>query len=64
MLLFFPIIPQECELYQCVITAAQAASSLDVTDELTCIGDHQVQYCSPSGRGVNYLAEEVIVNAF
>ncbi|KAK4815950.1 hypothetical protein QYF61_010444 [Mycteria americana] len=40
-------IPQDCELHQCVTTAAQAASNLDVTDELTCIGDHQVQYCIP-----------------
>ncbi|KAK4829022.1 hypothetical protein QYF61_001797 [Mycteria americana] len=47
---FLSHIPQDCELHQCVITAAQAASNLDVTDELTCIGDHQVQYCNPSGR--------------
>jgi len=39
-----------------MITAAQAASGLDVTDELTCIGERQVQYCIASGRGVNYLA--------
>ncbi|KAM9265003.1 keratin, type II cytoskeletal 75-like [Morus bassanus] len=38
----------DCELHQCVITAAQAASSLDVTDEPTCVGDHQVQYRIPS----------------
>jgi len=47
-----------------MIIAAQAASSLDITDELTCIGEYQVQYCIPSSRGVNYLAEEVILNAF
>ncbi|KAK4827421.1 hypothetical protein QYF61_017859 [Mycteria americana] len=42
-------ISQDCELHQC------AASNLDITDELTCIGDHQVQYRIPSGRGVYYL---------
>ncbi|KAK4818692.1 hypothetical protein QYF61_017913, partial [Mycteria americana] len=42
-------IPQDCELHQCVTTAAQASSNLDVTDELTCIGDHQVQCHIPSG---------------
>ncbi|KAK4828851.1 hypothetical protein QYF61_000908, partial [Mycteria americana] len=40
---------RDCELHQCMITAAQAASNLDVIDELTCTGDHQVQYCIPSG---------------
>jgi len=28
-------------------SAAQAASSLDVTNELICIGEYQVQYCIP-----------------
>jgi len=28
-----------------VITAA--TSSLDVTNEITCTGDHQLQYCIP-----------------
>ncbi|KAJ7428014.1 R-spondin-2 [Willisornis vidua] len=36
-------IPQDYELHQCTITAAQAASNLDVTDEVTYVGDHQVQ---------------------
>ena len=34
-----------------MITAAQAACSLDATDELTCTREHQVQYCIPSGKG-------------
>ncbi|KAK4830536.1 hypothetical protein QYF61_011674 [Mycteria americana] len=46
-----------------MITAAQAASNLDITDWLTCVGDHQIRYCIPSGRAVYYLAEEVIINA-
>ncbi|KAK4819020.1 hypothetical protein QYF61_024136, partial [Mycteria americana] len=41
---------RDCELHQCMITAAQAASNLDVTDELTCVGDQQVQYCIPSEK--------------
>ncbi|KAK4823326.1 hypothetical protein QYF61_000928 [Mycteria americana] len=44
-------IPQDCELHQCVTTAARAASNLDIAAELTCIGDHQVQYRSPSDCG-------------
>ena len=55
---------QDGELHQCMITAAQAASSLDVTDELIWIGEHQVQYCILLCRSVNYLAQEVILNAF
>ncbi|KAK4805824.1 hypothetical protein QYF61_000430 [Mycteria americana] len=46
----------DCELHQCMITAAQAASNLDVTDYLTCVGDQQVRYRIPSGRAVYYLA--------
>ncbi|KAK4831048.1 hypothetical protein QYF61_014980, partial [Mycteria americana] len=34
-------IPQDCELHQCMITAAQIASNLDVSDSLTCVGDQQ-----------------------
>ena len=34
-------IPQDRTLHQCTITVAQATSNLDVTDKLTCIGDHQ-----------------------
>jgi len=49
-------IPQDCGLHLYVIAAAQAASSLDAADELTCIDGHQVQYCIPSVMGVNYLA--------
>ncbi|KAK4816953.1 hypothetical protein QYF61_025776, partial [Mycteria americana] len=41
-------IPQDCELHQCMITAAQAASNLDITNQLTCVDDQQVQYRIPS----------------
>ncbi|KAK4811313.1 hypothetical protein QYF61_024449, partial [Mycteria americana] len=54
-------IPQDCKLHQCTITAAQAASSLDVTDELTCIGDHQVQYRIPSEVAVYTVKREMEV---
>ncbi|KAK4831174.1 LOW QUALITY PROTEIN: hypothetical protein QYF61_015644 [Mycteria americana] len=47
---------RDCELHQCMITAAQTASNLDITDELTCIGDQQVQYRIPSRRDLYYLA--------
>ncbi|KAK4826361.1 LOW QUALITY PROTEIN: hypothetical protein QYF61_007955, partial [Mycteria americana] len=56
-------IPQDCELHQCMITAAQAASSIDLTDKLTCVGDQQIQYRIPSARAVYYLAYAVILNA-
>ena len=38
-------------------------SSLDVTDELTCIGDHQVQYCIPWRGAVYSLDQEVVLGA-
>ncbi|KAK4816375.1 hypothetical protein QYF61_016279 [Mycteria americana] len=46
--LYLTHIPQDCELHQCMITAAQAASNLDITNQLTCVGDQQVQYRIPS----------------
>jgi len=39
-----------------MITAAQDASNLDITDYLTCFGDQQVQSRILSGRAVYYLA--------
>jgi len=58
------LIPQDCKLHQRVIAAAQAVFILDVTNELACVGDQQVQYCIRSGRAVYHLAEEVILNGF
>ncbi|KAK4828564.1 hypothetical protein QYF61_027533 [Mycteria americana] len=49
--------PQDCELPQCMITAAQAVSSLDVSDELTCIGDQQ-----PVPMLDNPFGEEIFPN--
>ncbi|KAK4813629.1 hypothetical protein QYF61_014389, partial [Mycteria americana] len=40
-----------CPISLRTVNSTNAASNLDVTDELTCIGDHQVQYRIPSGRG-------------
>jgi len=55
VLTIISLIPQDCELHQCMITAAKVASSLNVTEDLPCICEHQVQYCIPWGKGVNYL---------
>jgi len=56
-------IPHDCRLHQCMVTAAQAASDRDITDELTCIGDQQVQYRTPLGRAVHYPAQGVLLCA-
>ncbi|KAK4815922.1 LOW QUALITY PROTEIN: hypothetical protein QYF61_010179 [Mycteria americana] len=34
-----------CPISLRTVNSTNAASSLDITDDLTCIGDHQVQYC-------------------
>ncbi|KAK4817048.1 hypothetical protein QYF61_026356 [Mycteria americana] len=44
-----------CPISLRTVNSTNAASHLDVTDELTCIGDHQIQYRIPSRRGVCYL---------
>ncbi|KAK4815288.1 hypothetical protein QYF61_026193 [Mycteria americana] len=55
----------DCKLHQCTITAAQAASNLDITNLLTCVGDQQVQYHIPSAerfgrlKGKGLFQEEV-----
>lgn len=51
------------QLHQPMVTAAQAASTLDVPSYLVCIRDHQIQDCIPSGRAVCYLAQEVILHS-
>ncbi|OPJ89235.1 hypothetical protein AV530_019737 [Patagioenas fasciata monilis] len=46
-----------------MITAAQAASDFDITDQLTCVGDHHALYSIPSNTAVYYLSEKVILYA-
>lgn len=48
-------IPQDCKVQRFVITAAQADPNLDVPEWFTCVGDHQIQYCIPSGRAITRL---------
>ena len=45
------------------VTTGQAASSPDVTNKSTCIGESEVQHCI-SLVGLCYLAEEINLSAF
>ena len=44
-------IHQEGELHPCMATTAQAASNPDITNQLTCIGEQQVQHCRGRCKG-------------
>lgn len=44
-------------------TAVETVSSFGIPDELTCIGDHNIQYCTPSGRDIYLLAQGLIIKA-
>ena len=45
-----------------MLTEAQAASSLNLLNDLFHIGEHQVQQCFNSGGSVQYLKQEVVIN--
>jgi len=47
-----------------MVATAQAASNPDVTNRLIYMGKQQVQYCIPPGESINYLTQEVVLNAF
>ena len=47
-----------------MVTTAQTASNPDVTNQLICIGEQQVQYCISPGRAIYYLTQEFVLSAF
>jgi len=47
-----------------MVSAAQAVSNPDVTNQFICIGEQQVHNCIPPGGAFYYLTQEVILSAF
>lgn len=56
--------PSKHELNHSMIATAQAASSPDITNQFTLIGEQEVQHCIHHGGTIYHLSQEVIFSTF